>query len=144
MLHIYGRLNRYSDGQLAGMSLYHDEQSQFDQALQDGMKLAESGVGEGLPPQPIADFRFDQKATLSFHVSHSSIGVQVADLLAGMVAYGLKELRKLSSKLSPEWQVAFGDLLEVDGPHRGVGVNIVSASDIARRFEFLRYSRITK
>ena len=138
MLHIYGRLNRFTNGDLSEILLYHDEQTQFDQALIDGMSLAESGIGENLPLQPVADFHFDHKASLSFYVSHSSIGIQVADLLAGMVAFGLKELSKSNPELTSEWRGTFHELLKTDDPERGVGTNIVAASHVAREFKLLR------
>lgn len=134
LLHIYGRLNRYLDGQLAGVILHHDEQVQFDQALQDGMKLAESDVGDNLPRQPLANFKFDQTACLKFCISDKSTGVQVADLLAGMIGFGLKEVGKSPISCVPiEWKEAFDYLFRKIASNNGAGVNVVSASDVAKR-----------
>ena len=138
LLHIYGRLNRHTKGRLSDISLHHDEQVQFDRALQDGMTLAESGVGENLPRQPQADFRFVQKATLNFQASHRSIGIQVADLLAGAVAFGLNELNKPQPELSQEWKLFFRNLLNACDIIPGTGVNVVAATSLTLRFHALR------
>lgn len=134
LLHIYGRLNRYHGSELDQVILHHDEQLQYDKTLFEGMALAESEVGNDLPQQPSADFRFFEQAELKFISSDSSIGVQVADLLAGMVAFGLREMRTSGAGLSNEWKAAFFDLRKFEALGPGLGVNVVASTMDAHKF----------
>lgn len=81
---IYARMNLYQKGRLADVRLIHDEQLQFDEILE-----ASKGAAEALRERavemftPHSDFNFQESASLSFASSTKSVGVQVADILAG-------------------------------------------------------------
>jgi len=139
LLHIYGRLNRQTKGRLSDIILYHDEQVQFDQALRDGMALAESKISENLPLQPQADFTFVESAKLNFSVSDRSVGVQVADLLAGSIAFCLKELNKRQPELSEQWKGYICKLLNTCDKTPCTGVNIVARHELTYTFHELRH-----
>ncbi|MEP3948105.1 DUF3800 domain-containing protein [Ascidiaceihabitans sp.] len=135
LLHIYGRLNRHFSGELSSVILFHDEQLQFDRALREGMALAESEVGNGLPTQPLADFKFHERANLQFQPSHQSAGIQVADMLAGMVNFGLQEISKShSSNLPTSWRQVFHFLFAEFSSRESEGVNVVAASKVTQKF----------
>ena len=82
--HIYARINLYEKGQVANVRLIHDEQLQFDEILENSKGTAEAlkeRAAEMFTPH--ASFNFKETASLSFASSTKSVGIQVADILAG-------------------------------------------------------------
>lgn len=132
LIHIYGRLNRLHSGDLSTIQLHHDEQLQFDKTLFEGMALAEGDVGKNLPAQPVADYNITKPAQLFFKTSHNTIAIQVADLFAGSISYCLQTMTNSCATLPTEWGHVVGNLIALDDPLRGAGLNVVAASPLKR------------
>ena len=125
LLHIYGRINRSLNRNLGGARFIHDEQMQFDVALKEGMELAEGPVGKTLRNQPLADFDIQSPVLLEFVVSDDYIGVQLADLLAGIVSYCIKPFATDGEQNSEHWLSVLRALLCLTDRSRSSGINFV-------------------
>lgn len=125
LLHIYGRINRFLGRDLDGVRFIHDEQMQFDVALKDGMELAEGPVGRSVRNQPLADFDIEVPASLEFVVSDDHIGVQLADLLAGILSNCVKPFVAGGELESGRWLSVLRALLCLADPSRSRGINFV-------------------
>jgi hypothetical protein len=80
-IHIYARINRFARKQIAGVTIFHDEQLQFGDIFLHNKKLAEELVHLHLKlPSTLADFEFAEAADVQFLRSHDSIGIQIADI----------------------------------------------------------------
>jgi hypothetical protein len=130
---IYARLNLYHGGNVSDVTLVHDEQAHFD-AILTNAKCAVEGLSghEYVIEVPNADYRFTQKARLRFERSGGSVGIQVADCLAGFVVrYAADGF--CSKGVDDATAETFQHLLTMTDAKRGAGVNFVLASrDIAR------------
>ena len=125
LLHIYGRINRSLARNLDGVRFIHDEQMQFDVALKDGMELAEGPVGKTVRSQSLADFDIQVPVSLEFVVSDDHIGVQLADLLAGIVSNCIKPFTTGGEPESERWLSVLRALLCLTDPSRSSGINFV-------------------
>lgn len=121
----YARINRLHQGRLSGVRLVHDEQMQFDEALLEGKRLAETVFSGGAPAFNHADFGFAETARLTFVPSHTSAGVQAADILAGFVGDYFKTTLVARTLPSPGQRTAFARLLAQSDPSAGLGLNMV-------------------
>ncbi len=130
---IYARINRKQKGRLANVRLIHDEQLQFDHILEISKQTAEAlreRADEMFTPH--SDFNFRESASLSFASSSKSIGVQVADILAG---FGMRYVRDFFADRGNVSTIAHQtyDLLRrFTNPADAVGVNLVMSSSRAR------------
>lgn len=126
LINIYARINMMRDRDLSGVRLVHDEQMQFDAALIDGKVLSEGPLGRKMPPMPMADFGFDGKAQLEFRNSTAEFGIQLADLLAGMVSHCTRPFMKGGDgKLPDGWIEAMRAIARLDDERRARGTNFV-------------------
>jgi len=119
-------------GGLTAVRLVHDEQLHFDGILGAGKTAAEA-LGERAREvyTPHSDFDFVQTAPLVFARSSDSIGLQVADILAGFVMRYVKDLRAGRAVDSNAHDV-FQILLRTSDPRTAIGVNLVVATRAAR------------
>ena len=126
---IYARINLYERGHLSYVRLVHDEQLQFDNILKKSKATAETlkdAAGGIYTPQ--SDFYFRESAPLSFASSATSIGLQVADILAGFCMRYVKDFFQDRRQVSPVAHRTY-DLLRCNtDPATGKGVNLVTSS----------------
>lgn len=131
---LYARINLFRRKKMERVRIIHDEQLQYAHILQDGMRSSEDYAKRGLTwPLSHADYGLTAGAELSCAPSHTSSGIQAADVIAGFVmrfVQGVNVHRKMPSSDSA---TAFRLLLELADPERGTGFNfVVSRSDFAR------------
>ena len=137
LLNIYARINRYCRRDLAAVRLVHDEQLHFDGILGAGKTAAEALRERAREVYtPHSDFDFVQTAPLVFARSDDSIGLQVADVLAGFVMRYVKDLGARRD-VDPNAREAFQILLQKSDPRTAVGVNLVVTTRVAEALRHL-------
>lgn len=130
--HIYARINLCENGHLANVRLIHDEQLQFDEILETSKGTAEAlreRAAEVFTPH--ANFNFQESASLSFASSTKSIGVQVADILAGFSMRYVRDFFADRAGVSPIAHQTYDLLRRHTNETNGVGVNLVTSSNCA-------------
>lgn len=131
--HIYARINSFREKQMAGVTLFHDEQLQLEDVLLHNKILMEAFTDEiVIPPLKSADFVFSSSAKLEFLRSHNSIGIQIADVLAGFVARYIQDAVWGGGATNAERIAIFGRMLSSGDRERGTGVNIVAPENLVR------------
>jgi len=127
---IYARINLYEKGHLTNVRLIHDEQIQFDEILQFSKRSAE-GLRERAAEMftPHSNFHFGESAVLSFASSTKSVGVQVADVLAGFCARYVKGFLTAREQLNPIAHETYDLLRRSTDSTTGVGLNLVMSSN---------------
>jgi hypothetical protein len=123
---IYARINLAHRRHLAGVTLVHDDQPYVEQALRDAKATQEVMAASGNAPRvPFADYNIVDSAELLFRRSDQHIGLQVADLIAGIVTRHLKTV--LTAPKAPRpLQGVFDQILERTYPQKGYGINFVA------------------
>lgn len=131
--HIYARINRFTQKKLTGVTLFHDAQLQFEEILQHNKKLAE-GLGEFGAKLPLetADFEFCETADLQFLHSHESIGIQIADVLAGFMTRYVQEAVWGEKIMNSDKVMIFERLIASEKRTMGTGVNFVAPDNLLR------------
>lgn len=131
---LYARINLFRRKKMERVRIIHDEQLQYAHILQDGMRSTEEFAKRGLTwPLPHADYGLTTGAELTFAPSHTSPGIQAADVLAGFVMRFVQGVNVLGKVPSADSVRAFRLLLELAEPERGTGFNfVVSRGDFAR------------
>jgi hypothetical protein len=131
---LYARINLFRCKDLDGVRIIHDEQLQYDRILDEGKRTSEEFAERGLTwPLPHADYGFTQRARLTFATSHTSAGIQAADMIAGFVMRYVHVINSGDGLPSPESVRIFQSLLEFADPEHGAGFNfVVSHGDFAR------------
>ena len=130
---IYARINLYEDGRLSNIRLVHDEQLQFDEILQVSKRGAESlreRAAEMFTPH--SNFNFREVASLTFANSTKSVGLQVADILAGFCMRYVKGFFTEPKQVMPIAHQTYDLLRRFTDPAGAVGVNLVMSSNWAR------------
>jgi hypothetical protein len=133
LVNIYARINKFKNGELSDINLYHDEQVQFDKILLINKSLVESIHFGSELHFPHANYDFDQVAKLSFIKSEDCISIQVADLLAGIFMRYTQDIIKGIS-VAPEIKQSIDLILDKYSGRNGTGVNIVSTQEIVDCF----------
>jgi hypothetical protein len=126
---IYARINWYERGHLSNVRLVHDEQLQFDEVLEKSKTTAEAlkdAAAEIYTPR--SDFNFREAATLSFASSTRSVGIQVADVLAGFCMRYVKDFFQDLERVSPVAHRTYDVLRRNTDPVTGIGVNLVTST----------------
>lgn len=124
---IYARINHHRGKRVSGGTLFHDEQLQFGDILQQNKKIAESFAELGLKlPLRTADFEFSEAAELKFLRSHESIGIQIADILAGFCTRYVQDVVWSGASRQGDRTVAFDRLVGSANRDRGTGINFVA------------------
>lgn len=125
LANLYARINVVLAGKLADVTLVHDEQQQYARVLMDTLKKTER-VGElkRLPFTPYADYRFVERTQLKFSSSKLSIGVQVADLIAGLIMRFYRD-RKAGRRSSDAHRQTFEKIFDLTTPSMPLGINQV-------------------
>lgn len=131
--HIYARINRFLKKQVSGVTLFHDEQLQFGDILRQNKMVMEAFTNDDVIPSfRTADFEFSACAKLEFLHSHDSIGIQIADVLAGFVARYIQDAVWGGTVMDAERMAIFNRLLTTGERGRGTGVNIVAPDNLLR------------
>lgn len=131
--HIYARINRFLKKQVSGVTLFHDEQLQFgDILLQNKMMMEAFTDKDVIPPLKTADFQFSASAKLEFLRSHESIGIQIADVLAGFIARYIQDAVWGGVAMDADRMSIFSRLVTAGVRERGTGVNIVAPESLVR------------
>lgn len=100
---IYARINLFRGRKLKGVRLVHDQQLEVEEILRDAKQSAEKIKDAGLEVfTPSADYMFHEQATLEFSASHESIGIQVADVIAGTVMRFFRDRQRNPEKIHPD------------------------------------------
>ncbi|MHB8565195.1 MAG: DUF3800 domain-containing protein [Acidiferrobacteraceae bacterium] len=127
------RINLCEDGRLSNVRLVHDEQLQFDEILEVSKKGAESlrkRAAEMFTPH--SNFNFRETASLTFANSTESVGLQVADILAGFCMRCVKGFFTELEQVKPIAHQTYDLLRRFTNPANGVGLNLVMSSNRAR------------
>ena len=131
---IYARINRRHARRIKDVTLFHDENAQFDEILRAAKQEAEElKEHAAVPLLPFADYHFEEKAKLIFAGSHASPGIQASDVLAGFIMRYVRDI--LYSEHPPYDQAdeAFFDILALSEPTAGTGINFVlPTSDVIK------------
>lgn len=130
LTNVYARINRFHNRNIGGLHLIHDEQLHFDSILIDAKDAAE-GLGDraDLHWTPLSDFKFDASAKLDFARSDQNVGLQVADVLAGL---SMRVVRSIVERKRPDpaAATAFQMLFDAGNPSNSVGVNLVVTNSL--------------
>ncbi|MFJ5317521.1 DUF3800 domain-containing protein [Pectobacterium versatile] len=122
---IYARINRYYGHRLANIRLVHDQQLEVENILRQNKEAAESLHSiASLPYTPNSDYRFEEKATFEFAMSHETIGIQLADIVAGAIMRFFRDVNAGSS-ISPELSDAVMRIISKWDGSSGCGLNQV-------------------
>jgi hypothetical protein len=127
LTNIYARINLFRQRKLAGVRLIHDEQLEFENILRDAKRDAESVIKDTKikPFTPHSDFMFIESAMLEFATSHESVGIQVADVIAGTVMRFYRDRLRGNAAKSLVTTEAVRKLLRRSDASTGIGVNQV-------------------
>lgn len=122
---IYARMNRYYGRRLAGIRLVHDQQFEVESILRQGKATAEHlGSTMELPYTPQSDYQFEEEAALEFSQSHETVGVQLADVVAGATMRFFRDM-DAGASVSPELHGAIMRLISEGDERTGYGLNQV-------------------
>jgi hypothetical protein len=127
---IYARINRLCGRRIGSVTLFHDEQSHFDEIVRSAKRTTEDlGKTLDVPLMPFADYHFVEKATLVFANSATSPGIQAADVLAGFVMRYTKDVLYGDRPPSDSAKDGFNRILKLSEPVVGRGMNFVLPTD---------------
>lgn len=138
---IYARINHFARKHISDVTLFHDEQLQFGDILLHNKKLAEDLTQLGVKlPLKTADFEFSQAADLQFLRSHDSIGIQIADILAGFIARYVQDAVWGGATMHQDKVAIFNRLVSTSNPSLGTGINFVAPDNMIRFLGIEPYS----
>jgi hypothetical protein len=127
---IYARINRLCGRRIGSLTLFHDEQSHFDEIVRNAKRTAEDlAKTSSVPLMPFADYNFVEEATLVFTNSTTSPGIQAADVLAGFIMRYSKDVLYGDCQPSEVAKDGFQGILKLSEPVEGRGVNFVLPTD---------------
>jgi hypothetical protein len=129
----YARINLYAQGSLSASQLIHDEHARFAHILEASKVVVEALHEESAKHYTrYSDFDFRQTASLSFVQSESSVGLQVADVVAGFCMRYAKDLSISRKQLPRVAHEAYRWLLRSGDAMRGTGINhVMSTGNVA-------------
>lgn len=134
LTHLYARINRYRRGELAGLTLVHDEQAQYEGILRAAKQAVEYFEDRTGHCHVGADYAFGQTAELVFARSSTSPGLMIADVVAGHVRRVLRE-RMAGNEVADDAHIAFMDIWGADDTERGTGLNLVLPTEAVRHLQ---------
>lgn len=137
LANIYARINKYTNGYVGEYTIVHDDQDHFDEILQDAKKRTEETDLMNRMYMPTSvNFDFSASAQLRFESSHNHVGIQIADVLSGLVRRYEENL--LKDIATEEFLLeAIHLLLDKANEENGVGINRVAPQDIMSLVERL-------
>lgn len=127
LTNIYARINLFRQRKLANVRLVHDRQMELDDILRNAKREAESIIKDtkNKPFTPHSDYVFLESAPLEFAKSHESLGIQVADVIAGTVMRFYRDRLRGNAADALETAEAVQKLLSRSDASTGIGVNQV-------------------
>ncbi len=129
---IYARLNLFYGRKINGVHLAHDQQLELDDIIQRGKTstemLQETAVNCYTPH---SDFIFEQIAKLYFVQSHESIGIQLADVVAGTVMRYFRD-SLLHKSMNVDLSRAIKMMINGSDGRTGYGINQVVPAHLVR------------
>lgn len=129
---IYARVNLYYGRNLAKVRLIHDQQFEVEPILLSTKERAEHLAATAtLPYTPHSDYRFKEIASIDFAQSHEEIGVQLADIVAGMTMRYFRDL-DAGVQIAPALHEAMLRFIGEGDPGTGYGLNQVVATTKVR------------
>lgn len=130
---VYARINFYAQGDLSMSRLIHDEHAHFAHILEASKAIMEAlHEEEANHYTRYSDFDFRQTASLSFVQSESSVGLQVADVVAGFCMHYAKDLSISRKELPRVAHDAYRWLLRSGDAMRGTGIShVMSTGNVA-------------
>lgn len=134
-----GRLNMFHQGDIENVTLVHDEQKDFDDILANTKeRLVKDSIL--FPTMPNSNVCSD--FTLEFVDSENSVGIQVADLVAGFYVRFINEAYYECKKVERVYAKTFYSLAGHQYYHSPLGCNFVLPHDkqqtIFNVFHFIR------
>ncbi len=130
---IYARMNLLLSGSLQGRQIFHDEQDHFDEIIASAKAQVENLKFDGSRFRlPYSDYNFTQASDLFFKASPERIGIQAADIVAGLcMRWYLENLKgnKDAEVLNKSVKV----LLKESNPSKGIGINLVAPGYMANK-----------
>lgn len=134
LTNIYARINLHYQRDLSTIELVHDEQLQFDQILSNNKQAAEALGGQAANFfTPHADYNFGASAPLTFAKSHDSIGLQLADVIAGFCMRYIKDWLSDPRNISGAAHATFARLCRLSDSGTVCGVNLTATNELAHR-----------
>ncbi|MGH1404358.1 MAG: DUF3800 domain-containing protein [Alphaproteobacteria bacterium] len=125
---IYARINMFLGGDLSNVKIYHDEQLQYEQVIEAAKHDVENMPFDRFGfVSDSANYKFEKNADLFFKASHESIGIQVADILAGFTRLYIEQVRG-GQNISNEIQKAHRILMTMNREESGLGINMVMST----------------
>lgn len=126
LTNIYARINLFRKRKLADVRLVHDQQSELDDILRHAKRTAENLKDTKIKPfTPHSDYLFIESAPLEFATSHESVGIQVADIIAGTVMRFYRDRLRENAASPLGTTEAVRKLLQRSDASTGIGVNQV-------------------
>ena len=127
LTNIYARINLFRKKKLEDVRLVHDQQPELDDILRNAKRAAESIIKDTKtePFTPHSDYLFIESAPLEFVRSHESLGIQVADVIAGTVMRFYRDRLRGNAASPLETTEAVMKLLRKSDESTGIGVNQV-------------------
>jgi hypothetical protein len=126
LTNIIARTNLANQGAIEGVTFHHDKQDHFDEALIAIKELMFTNKpGEFSPPTPNSNFNITSSANLKFLDSKKTIGIQIADLLAGFFSRFYDDF--FNNKIEPGsiYHDIYNLISEGSDRNRSLGVNWV-------------------
>jgi len=126
LTNIIARVNLANHGSVDGVTFYHDKQDHFDEVLVAIKELMVSNNPHGFfPPTPNSNFQVKTSADLQFSDSKKSLGVQVADLLAGFFSRYYESFFNEGAELDSVYHEIYNKILDGSDQEKSIGVNWV-------------------
>lgn len=140
LTNLYARINRYRQGRLRGVTLVHDDQTQYDDVLREAKAAVERFVDTTEYVHPGADYAFGEAAELSFALSANTPGLMIADVIAGHVRRVLRD-HMTEQPIHDMALDAFLEIWDTDDIERGAGLNLVLPTAAVERLQLRAFSR---
>lgn len=135
LTNIYARINKYRGGQLADVTLVHDEHMLFGDILAEAKALMERlSDADILPILPNADYTLREHAKLVFATSAAPC-IQAADVLAGFVMRFYRD-GSLGRPLDPVRRMVMDTVMQLTHQPTARGINLVASDYLLRCVRF--------
>ncbi|MFI2992862.1 DUF3800 domain-containing protein [Klebsiella aerogenes] len=119
------RLNKIHNKKLNTIKLIHDTSSEFSKTLQyciDNIKTVDT---KGMPNIPTCDYNVTDSPELIFKDSRNSIGIQVADILAGFLNRYIYGLLYKKINMDEIYHKTFREIIYFNRYRTPIGINFV-------------------
>ncbi|MEI7418762.1 MULTISPECIES: DUF3800 domain-containing protein [Pectobacterium] len=126
LTNIIARVNLANKGSIAGVTFFHDKQDHFDEVLFSIKELMVSNnPNEFSPPTPNSNFQVKTSADLQFSDSKKSLGVQMADLLAGFFSRYYEGFCNSEAEFDGIYHEIYNKIIDGSDQEKSIGVNWV-------------------